>query len=74
MRVEFIQNWMNENVIFYICRRKKCIREIIRDVIGRTVAIVASHPLEVISLRMMAQFVGRETKYRYLENEYVIQY
>ncbi|XP_070163616.1 mitochondrial carrier homolog 2 isoform X1 [Polyergus mexicanus] len=46
-----------------IVRRKKCIREIIRDVISRTVAIVVSHPLEVISLRMMAQFVGGETKY-----------
>lgn len=44
-------------------RRKKCVREIIRDVISRTVAIVVSHPLEVVSLRMMAQFVGRETKY-----------
>lgn len=46
-----------------IVKRKKCIREIIRDVISRTVAIVISHPLEVISLRMMAQFVGGETKY-----------
>ncbi|KAH0946489.1 hypothetical protein HN011_011750 [Eciton burchellii] len=44
-------------------RRQKCIREIIRDVISRTVAIVVSHPLEVITLRMMAQFVGRETRY-----------
>ncbi|XP_070516808.1 mitochondrial carrier homolog 2 isoform X2 [Cardiocondyla obscurior] len=44
-------------------RRKKCINEIIKDVISRTVAIVVSHPLEVISLRMMAQFVGGETKY-----------
>lgn len=47
------------------CRRKKCISEIIRDVISRTVAIIVSHPLEVISLRMMAQFVGGETRYRY---------
>jgi len=39
--------------------------EIIRDVISRTVAIIVSHPLEVISLRMMAQFVGGETRYRY---------
>ncbi|XP_072744635.1 mitochondrial carrier homolog 2 [Anoplolepis gracilipes] len=50
----------NENELV---RRKKCIREIIRDVISRTIAIVVSHPLEVISLRMMAQFVGGETKY-----------
>lgn len=44
-------------------RRKRCMNEIIRDVISRTVAIVVSHPLEVISLRMMAQFVGGETRY-----------
>nr|XP_012223507.1 PREDICTED: mitochondrial carrier homolog 2-like [Linepithema humile]XP_012223508.1 PREDICTED: mitochondrial carrier homolog 2-like [Linepithema humile]XP_012223509.1 PREDICTED: mitochondrial carrier homolog 2-like [Linepithema humile]XP_012223512.1 PREDICTED: mitochondrial carrier homolog 2-like [Linepithema humile]XP_012223513.1 PREDICTED: mitochondrial carrier homolog 2-like [Linepithema humile]XP_012223514.1 PREDICTED: mitochondrial carrier homolog 2-like [Linepithema humile] len=44
-------------------RRARCIRELTRDVISRTVAIVVSHPLEIISLRMMAQFVGGETKY-----------
>lgn len=52
-------------IISHVYRRKKCINEIIRDVISRTVAIIVSHPLEVISLRMMAQFVGGETKYRY---------
>lgn len=50
-------------LIFY--RRKRCMNEIIKDVISRTAAIIVSHPLEVISLRMMAQFVGGETKYRY---------
>lgn len=48
------------------CRRKKCIRELTKDTISRVVAIVVSHPLEVIALRMMAQFVGGETKYRYV--------
>lgn len=57
--------YIYNNIMSHIYRRKKCIREIVRDVIGRTVAIVISHPLEVISLRMMAQFVGGETKYRY---------
>lgn len=52
-------------ILSHIYRRKRCMNEIIRDVISRTVAIVVSHPLEVISLRMMAQFVGGETRYRY---------
>lgn len=57
---------MNSEYIFsYIYRRKRCMNEIIKDVISRTAAIIVSHPLEVISLRMMAQFVGGETKYRY---------
>ncbi|KAL1117032.1 hypothetical protein AAG570_004360 [Ranatra chinensis] len=34
-----------------------------RDVVGRTVSIVASHPFQVIALRTMAQFVGGEEKY-----------
>lgn len=44
-------------------KRKRVINTIIKGVISRTVAIIVSHPLEVISLRMMAQFVGGETKY-----------
>ncbi|XP_020298045.1 mitochondrial carrier homolog 2-like isoform X1 [Pseudomyrmex gracilis] len=44
-------------------RCKKCMREIIWDIISRTVAIIVSHPLEVVSLRMMAQFVGGEKQY-----------
>jgi len=59
------KNMNNELIISSVYRRKRCMNEIIRDVISRTVAIIVSHPLEVISLRMMAQFVGRETKYRY---------
>ncbi|XP_028048470.1 mitochondrial carrier homolog 2 isoform X2 [Monomorium pharaonis] len=44
-------------------KRKRCMNEIIRDVISKTIAITVTHPLEVISLRMMAQFVGGETRY-----------
>ncbi|EZA60416.1 Mitochondrial carrier-like protein [Ooceraea biroi] len=58
-----VQNNDNEDEEDESVRRKKCMYEIIRDVISRAVAIVMSHPLEVVSLRMMAQFVGRETKY-----------
>ncbi|KAG8226498.1 hypothetical protein J437_LFUL007380 [Ladona fulva] len=34
-----------------------------RDVVGRTVAVVVSHPLHVMAVRTMAQFVGGETIY-----------
>ncbi|XP_032677266.1 mitochondrial carrier homolog 2 isoform X2 [Odontomachus brunneus] len=52
-------------------RRWRCIRELTRDTISRIVAIVVSHPLEVISLRMMAQFVGGEMKYSGVLNSFV---
>ncbi|XP_071442970.1 mitochondrial carrier homolog 2-like [Hetaerina americana] len=34
-----------------------------RDVVGRTVAVVVSHPFQVVAVRTMAQFVGGETLY-----------
>lgn len=34
------------------------------DIITHTAAIVVSQPFHVITVRMMAQFVGRETIYR----------
>lgn len=46
-------------------RQKRCIYELLRDVVSRVVGVIASHPLEVIAVRAMAQFVGGETKYRY---------
>lgn len=33
------------------------------DLISHTAAIVVSQPFHVITIRMMAQFVGREAKY-----------
>ncbi|KAG7211280.1 hypothetical protein KM043_010585 [Ampulex compressa] len=44
-------------------RRKRHIQECIRDLITKMVGIIVSHPFDVIMIRMMAQFVGRETKY-----------
>ncbi|SPP84783.1 mitochondrial carrier homolog 2 [Drosophila guanche] len=35
-----------------------------RDIVVTVSGIVASHPFHVISVRMMAQFIGRETLYR----------
>lgn len=35
------------------------------DIITHTAAIVVSQPFHVITIRMMAQFVGKETKYMY---------
>ncbi|XP_076760855.1 mitochondrial carrier homolog 2 [Xylocopa sonorina] len=54
--------------------RKKCIYELIRDLISRVIGIIVSHPLDVITLRMMAQFVGRETKYNGLFRSFVEVY
>lgn len=39
------------------------IRNTRKDVISRFTAIIVSHPFHVITVRMMAQFVGGETKY-----------
>lgn len=56
---------------------KQCttfICELIQGLISRTVAVLFSHPLEVIALRMMAQFVGKETKYSGLFGSFVEVY
>lgn len=63
---------LNIRIIYRTCRRTRCIRELIRDTISRIVAIIVSQPFEVVSLRMMAQFVGGETKYRYVIDIYVL--
>lgn len=55
-------------------RRKKCIYEFIRDLISRMIGIIISHPLEVIAVRIMAQFVGGETKYNGLFRSFVEVY
>ncbi|XP_015122209.1 mitochondrial carrier homolog 2 [Diachasma alloeum] len=44
-------------------RKEAYIKELAKDIVCRIVGIVASHPLDVITLRTMAQFVGGETKY-----------
>lgn len=55
-------------------KRKKCIYELIRELISRMIGIIVSHPLDVIALRMMAQFVGGETKYNGLFRSFVEVY
>ncbi|XP_043248440.1 mitochondrial carrier homolog 2-like [Colletes gigas] len=50
------------------------ISEFLIDLISRTTAIIVSHPLDVIALRMLAQFVGRETKYNGLFTSFVEVY
>ncbi|XP_023028322.2 mitochondrial carrier homolog 2 isoform X1 [Leptinotarsa decemlineata] len=44
-------------------KRIKYIKGVRCDLITHTAAIVVSQPFHVITVRMMAQFVGRETKY-----------
>lgn len=44
-------------------RRQKFAKELVKDIAGHTVAVITSHPFQVIAVRMMAEFVGRETKH-----------
>ncbi|KAF7273173.1 hypothetical protein GWI33_014095 [Rhynchophorus ferrugineus] len=44
-------------------RKQKWLASLKCDIITHTTAIVVSQPFHVITIRMMAQFVGRETKY-----------
>ncbi|XP_042905350.1 mitochondrial carrier homolog 2 [Parasteatoda tepidariorum] len=37
--------------------------ELMKSTVARTASIIVSHPFYIITLRSMAQFVGRETKY-----------
>lgn len=43
--------------------KAKYIKGLKKDVISRFTAIIVSHPFHVITIRMMAQFVGGEVKY-----------
>ncbi|CAD6240223.1 GSCOCG00002564001-RA-CDS [Cotesia congregata] len=45
-------------------RKAAYIREFLKDSICKVAGIVACHPLDVIAIRMMAQFVGGEDKYK----------
>ena len=47
---------------------------LIRDIVGRTAYILASHPFHVITIRSMAQFVGGEEKYRYIKTCFLFVY
>ncbi|KAK9871485.1 hypothetical protein WA026_012858 [Henosepilachna vigintioctopunctata] len=47
-----------------VARRKKFIRTIRNDILTRATTILVSQPFHVITVRMMAQFVGRELRYR----------
>ncbi|KAK9709780.1 Mitochondrial carrier protein [Popillia japonica] len=54
--------------------KAKFIRNLKKDLISRVSAIIISHPFHVITIRMMAQFVGHETKYSGLFNSVVEVY
>lgn len=55
-------------------RLSKCSHDLFRDLISRIVGIIASHPFDVVMLRMMAQFVGREQKYNGLVGSFIEVY
>ncbi|XP_011495462.1 PREDICTED: mitochondrial carrier homolog 2 [Ceratosolen solmsi marchali] len=44
-------------------RDKHYAQEFLKNLVGRTVGLIVTHPFDVICVRMMAQFVGKETKY-----------
>ncbi|KAJ8985552.1 hypothetical protein NQ317_019936 [Molorchus minor] len=44
-------------------KRERFIKSVKCDIVTHTAAIVISQPFHVITVRMMAQFIGRETKY-----------
>lgn len=44
-------------------RKETFIKSVKRDLANRIATIIVSHPFHVITIRMMAQFVGRETRY-----------
>lgn len=45
------------------CRKEAFIKSVKRDLANRVATIIVSHPFHVITIRMMAQFVGREARY-----------
>jgi short subunit fatty acids transporter len=47
----------------FLCRDEHYMQEFLKNLVGRTAGLIVTHPLDVICVRMMAQFVGRETKY-----------
>ncbi|CAH1101174.1 unnamed protein product [Psylliodes chrysocephalus] len=44
-------------------KRRNFVRSMKCDIMTHTAAIVVSQPFHVVTVRMMAQFIGRETKY-----------
>lgn len=51
-------------MMYLLFRRKRYWNDLLRDIASRMVAVIVCHPLDVISVRMMAQFVGGEAKYK----------
>ncbi|KAL3275310.1 hypothetical protein HHI36_020077 [Cryptolaemus montrouzieri] len=62
--LEVNRNDDDEDEDVEIARRKKFIRTIKNDIITRATTIIVSQPFHVITVRIMAQFIGREIKYR----------
>lgn len=53
------------NVSLLICSYDRFLKSLKRDLVLHASGIIITHPFQVISIRMMAQFVGRETIYKY---------
>lgn len=48
----------------FFCRRHKFVKDFIKELAGRTAAVITSHPFQVVAGRMMAEFIGGDGKYR----------
>lgn len=46
------------------CSTARFLKNLKRDLILHASGVIITHPFQVISIRMMAQFVGRETIYK----------
>lgn len=51
-------------ILFYFDSYERFLKELKRDLILHASGIIIAQPFQVISIRMMAQFVGRETIYK----------
>lgn len=51
-----------------VCSYQLFLKNLKRDLILHASGVIITHPFQVISIRMMAQFVGRESIYRWGDN------
>lgn len=51
-------------ILYRFCSNKQFLKDLRRDLILHASGIIFTQPFSVISIRMMAQFVGRESIYK----------
>jgi len=63
MDVEKDENLEEQEELEEEKKKELFLKSVKKDLLSRTVAIAISHPFHVVTIRMMAQFVGSEAKY-----------